>query len=122
MSLLPDEDAKSLVTQLGPRLLEHVDNDTGAAGVAECATAEKLADADVVGVYFSAHWCPPCRQFTPMLAQLYTMLRAAGKKFEVVFVSADKSESDFDAYFGEMPWLALPYVLCFRKCQRVRMG
>ena len=21
-----------------------------------------------VGIYFSAHWCPPCKQFTPMFA------------------------------------------------------
>jgi len=104
VSLRPDEDAKSLETQFGPMLLEHTD----ATAVVERATAARLADAEVVGVYFSAHWCPPCRQFTPILAKMYTEMRAAGKKFEVVFVSADKSESDFDMYFGEMPWLALP--------------
>ena len=21
-----------------------------------------------IGVYFSAHWCPPCKAFTPVLA------------------------------------------------------
>jgi thiol-disulfide isomerase/thioredoxin len=37
----------------------------------------------VYGIYFSAHWCPPCRQFTPRLAQTYNALRAAGRDFEV---------------------------------------
>lgn len=58
--------------------------------------------------YFSAHWCPPCRDFTPKLAEWYTKdLKAKG--LEIVFVSADREESDFKDYFGEMPWLALDY-------------
>jgi hypothetical protein len=28
---------------------------------------------------------------------------------EIIFVSSDRSQRDFDEYFGEMPWLALPY-------------
>jgi nucleoredoxin len=43
-----------------------------------------------VGVYFSAHWCPPCRRFTPKLASTYNFLQATGKPFEVIFVSADR--------------------------------
>jgi thiol-disulfide isomerase/thioredoxin len=30
-------------------------------------TAVALGGKAVVGLYFSAHWCPPCRGFTPEL-------------------------------------------------------
>jgi nucleoredoxin len=63
----------------------------------------------VVGLYFSAHWCPPCRGFTPELVKKYEAIKAAGKDFEIVFVSSDREEEDFKSYYGEMPWLALPY-------------
>lgn len=63
----------------------------------------------VVAVYFSAHWCPPCRQYTPMLANFYAQAKKANIKFEVVFVSRDKSEGEMHEYLSEMPWLALSY-------------
>jgi len=62
-----------------------------------------------IGVYFSAHWCPPCRGFTPELISTYKKLKDAGKEFEVIFASSDRDEASFKEYFGEMPWLALPY-------------
>lgn len=64
----------------------------------------------MIGIYFSAHWCPPCRGFTPELVKTYNELKAAGKNFEVVFVSWDKDENSFKEYYSEMPWLALPFV------------
>ncbi|EFJ46674.1 hypothetical protein VOLCADRAFT_105423 [Volvox carteri f. nagariensis] len=66
-------------------------------------------DGKYVGVYFSAHWCPPCRAFTPLLRKTYLMLTALGKPFEIVFVSSDQSQQEFDNYYGEMPWMAIPY-------------
>jgi len=60
-------------------------------------------------IYFSAHWCPPCRGFTPTLVEKYKALKDFGKKFELVFASSDKSEDQFNEYYKEMPWLALPY-------------
>jgi nucleoredoxin len=60
-------------------------------------------------LYFSAHWCPPCKAFTPMLALFYSDANASEHQLEVVFVSFDRSEEQFNEYYGTMPWLALPY-------------
>lgn len=72
-------------------------------------TAEALGGAEVVGLYFSAHWCPPCKQFTPKLGTFYEKVKAT-KSFEIVFVSSDKDEGAFAEYYGEMAaWTALPF-------------
>ena len=74
----------------------------------EKPTAEALRGKGVVGIYFSAHWCPPCRGFTPQLSKWYLdSLRDKG--MAIVFVSSDKDQASFDAYFGEQPWAALPF-------------
>lgn len=59
-------------------------------------------------LYFSAHWCPPCRGYTPQLSEAYA---ASGKKDKVavVFVSSDRDQSGFDEYYGEMSFFALPF-------------
>jgi nucleoredoxin len=74
-------------------------------------TAEHLKGKSHVMIYFSAHWCPPCRGFTPKLAKWYSEFIKSdkGKKTEVIFQSWDKNEDKFKSYFKEMPWVALPY-------------
>ena len=62
----------------------------------------------VVGLYFSAHWCPPCRGFTPILAEFYNKHHAA-KNFEIIFVSSDRDQSSFEGYYETMPWLTLNF-------------
>lgn len=53
--------------------------------------------------------CPPCRAFTPELAKTYEKVKAAGKNFEIVFVSSDRSDETFGNYYKTMPWLSVPY-------------
>jgi nucleoredoxin len=72
-------------------------------------TAESALAAPVLAIYFSAHWCPPCRSFTPVLANLYKKWNASNKEIEVIFVSRDRDEASFAEYFKEMPWLAIPF-------------
>ncbi|MRC56868.1 redoxin domain-containing protein, partial [Bacillus thuringiensis] len=64
-----------------------------------------------IGLYFSAHWCPPCRAFTPQLVDFYKKFKSSprGDQLEIIFVSFDRSEGNFKSYFAEMPWLAVPY-------------
>lgn len=69
---------------------------------------EVLAGKKVIGLYFSAHWCPPCRQFTPILAAFYKSACAAND-MEIIFCSSDRDQAAFDDYYNEMPWTALPY-------------
>ncbi len=63
----------------------------------------------IVGIYFSAHWCPPCRAFTPQLAEAYKAMKEAGNDIEIIFASFDQTEADFAGYFKDMPWLAFPH-------------
>jgi nucleoredoxin len=87
----------------------HVFGETLLKGKEEISVADAFADKDAIAIYFSAHWCPPCRGFTPKLAEQHKALKDAGKKFEIIFASSDKNQEAFDEYYAEMPWLALPY-------------
>jgi len=33
------------------------------------SVSSKVLDNKIVGIYFSAQWCPPCRHFTPSLVE-----------------------------------------------------
>jgi nucleoredoxin len=57
----------------------------------------------ILGIYFSAHWCPPCRAFSPLLVAFRDKNE---KEFEVVFVSSDKTPKDQETYMTEvkMKW------------------
>jgi nucleoredoxin len=71
----------------------------------------------IVGLYFSASWCPPCKTFTPLLIDFYNVVNnengLTDKKqqqqqtLEIVFVSSDREERSFTNYYTKMPWLAM---------------
>ena len=68
-----------------------------------------LDQVPVVALYFSAHWCPPCKMFTPKLRQFYNEVNSTSKRLEIIWVSADEDEQEFNEYFEEMPWLSIPF-------------
>jgi len=88
----------ALLELLGPTLL---------SSAGDVPTATALAGKSVA-LYFSAHWCPPCRSFTPKLAEAY-LKHLKAKGLEVIFVSSDRDEAAFRSYHKEQPWLAIPF-------------
>jgi len=72
---------------------------------------EELASKQIYGLYFSAHWCGPCRKFTPQLVAYYDQIARDHPEFEIIFVSADKSADGMATYMREsgMPWPAIEY-------------
>ena len=46
-------------------------------------TVDILENAGLILIYFSAHWCPPCRNFTPTLIEFYNTLKNDGKNIEL---------------------------------------
>ncbi|HEX4667853.1 MAG TPA: thioredoxin-like domain-containing protein, partial [Chthoniobacterales bacterium] len=71
----------------------------------------ELEKKKYVALYYSAHWCGPCRKFTPQLVEYYNRVAAAHPEFEVIFVSSDRSHFGWETYIREMkmPWLAIDY-------------
>lgn len=61
--------------------------------------------------YRSAHWCPPCRKFTPKLVEFYNAQKADGAPFELIFISSDRNEDAMEGYMEEygMRWPAFEH-------------
>ncbi|KAL8605070.1 hypothetical protein ACOMHN_018871 [Nucella lapillus] len=75
----------------------------------EVVEAEEVLKGNIVGLYFAANWCPPCKFFTPELIKTYERLKEAGRKFEIIFVTSDRSADSFQQHVGCMPWLTIPF-------------
>lgn len=75
------------------------------------STQSETLSAKIYGIYFSAHWCPPCRKFSPVLVDAYNEIKKNGGEFEIIFVSGDHSEEAQFNYMTElnMPWYTVKH-------------
>lgn len=72
---------------------------------------DAISKKKLIAYYFSAHWCAPCRKFTPKLVEYYKRVAPQHPEFEIVFVSSDKTAEAMESYMREvgMPWPAVAY-------------
>jgi nucleoredoxin len=95
---------------LGPSLLSLEMVDETHAQLVSHYTNDVLRGKSVVGLYFSADWCGPCRQFTPELVSFYNKInarRGRENQFEIVWISRCRDLDSFGKYFTHMNWLAM---------------
>lgn len=76
--------------------------------------AEPFKSAEMpkfTAIYYSAHWCPPCRAFTPKLVEWYNKFQPEHKDFQLIFASSDKDAKAMLEYMTEMkmPWPAVKF-------------
>ncbi len=101
--------------ELGSHLLVHDAHSYLAGDILE-PTEFVLQGQTVIGLYFSADWCPPCQVFTPLLKQLHSSKQAHCSKanrniqpFEVVLVLGCRDHTATNCYFSAMPWTAMTH-------------
>jgi nucleoredoxin len=80
-----------------------------------------LDDKKIIGLYFSASWCPPCRKFTPVISTLYEDMIEYYDDIEFVFISSDKSNIEFNEYWDKMSFPALSYEYRDKKEELVKL-
>ena len=51
---------------------------------------------EIIGLLFSADYCPSCHKFVPQLVEVYEHLK--DYKIEIVFVASDKTKEAFEKY------------------------
>ena len=80
-------------------------------GTIKPADFSTLENKKLIGFYFSAHWCAPCRKFTPQLVEYYQRVQAQHPEFEIIFVSFDRSRFNWETYMRDarMPWPAIDF-------------
>lgn len=78
----------------------------------------------LVGLYFGCSLSGPCAQLGASLAAFYGRFRgeaaaAGAQRLEIVFVSAEQEQQQWQEAVRAMPWLALPFA---EKHRKVRTG
>ena len=80
---------------------------------------QAMAGKQALALYFSAHWCPPCRGFTPQLAEWYKQeLKNGNGGRESPFIWRPTMDSDlsnwgygfiYSYFFKKKCWTSLYY-------------
>ena len=75
----------------------------------EAASMEHLAGLKYVGLFFSAEWCPPCKHMLQPLKNFYTDVNMEERTMEILLVSSDRSQQEWQRHYSTMPWMALTF-------------
>jgi len=69
----------------------------------------KVFEAPLIGLYFSALWCPPCTGFNSILIDFYKKVNVDKKNIEIIFCSLDEDGADYSKYLQTLPFPAIDF-------------
>ena len=75
----------------------------------DSATCEQFDGLKFVGLFFSMEKCPPCKLMLQTLKNFYTDVNLVERQFEIVLVSSDETQEDFEQHHSSMPWMSLNF-------------
>ncbi|KAJ3037735.1 hypothetical protein HDV00_001385 [Rhizophlyctis rosea] len=88
-------------------LLKEIELSNPADETKPSTTISKLQKENkIIGLYFSAQWCPPCRSFSPTLSQFASQ---HSSDFAVIYISQDRSPYQMTANLLNKHFYAIPY-------------
>ena len=74
----------------------------------KCLTVKSLENK-YIGVYFFACWSIFNSNFTSYLAEVYQKAMKLNLPFEIIFISGDDNQENFNKLYKDMPWIALSF-------------
>ena len=79
----------------------------------ECITLpiqEAFQNKEFIALYFGAQYSTISTEYTARLVDFYQQANKSAKdnNLEVVYVSSDKTQEEFETHYGSMPWLTMP--------------
>ncbi|KAL1260589.1 hypothetical protein QQF64_008416 [Cirrhinus molitorella] len=93
-----------LVNLLGERLVN--------AEKAEVDVHSLGSKLSLLGLYFGCSLNGPCKQFNASLCEFYSKFKKSSEhkdKLEIVFISSDQDQKQWQDFLQEMQWPALPF-------------
>lgn len=85
---------------LGPKLITN-------PKMHKCGTKGCVKDQELIGLYVAANWKSDCKRFGPLIKDFYYNA-APHNNLEIVYISADRSLSEFKDFYTTTPFLAMP--------------
>ncbi len=71
--------------------------------------SKMIQSVPVVLYFFGAKWDAASVKIVPILAELYKKWNKTKNNVEIVYISSDQNPQEWQEFYAQMPWLALPF-------------
>ena len=68
-----------------------------------------IYESEIKLLYIGAEWSKPCRAFNENLLKFYNKVNRSKNNVEIIFISCDRNEEEFNKITGDMPWCYIAF-------------